>query len=591
MPKAYSYLRFSTPEQQRGDSFRRQANMATEYAQRHGLELDDKSYADLGVSAWRGKNSADGALGQFMAAVKSRLIPPDSHLLVESLDRVSRQDVGDALDLLQSIVKLGVVVVTLNDGQVYTRERLRTEPMSIMMAVFGFARANEESAMKSRRVRAAWQHKRDNASARPLTAVAPGWLRLNGDKFEVIPERAALVRRMFAMSSSGLGKSGIARQLNTEGIPPWRGKNGWHPAVVFQILRNPAVIGRYQPHTKQHDDNHKLVRKPAGPPIEGYFPAILDSPGDFYRTSRGVSGKGTAAPVNALAGGLARCAACGGAMHYVGGGVAHPKPYAYLACDGQRRRGTCNAKGVRYDVVVEALLLALEDGEINLRGILSGGASERQQELQRDLEAMDGRIAEAEAAIARLLDVLTRMPASRATEARLAETEATLDGLRARKVELERDVRLAASEASGDDAAGDVFDVLADARAGGGDTVMRLNAALARLVVGVAIGHGEQAKGGLEAGVRWADRYTGGLALPGTMAGEYARIMDRATVSIWVHFRATGRHLVIYADRKTPGIFVAGALREADGRVDEFTLKVWTSPNATARLTVEMQRA
>jgi DNA invertase Pin-like site-specific DNA recombinase len=39
-PRAYSYLRFSTPEQSKGDSLRRQTSMADEYATRHGLRLD-----------------------------------------------------------------------------------------------------------------------------------------------------------------------------------------------------------------------------------------------------------------------------------------------------------------------------------------------------------------------------------------------------------------------------------------------------------------------------------------------------------------------------------------------------------------------
>lgn len=39
-----------------GDSFRRQTSMAREYADRTGLELDDKlTFRDLGVSAFRGK--------------------------------------------------------------------------------------------------------------------------------------------------------------------------------------------------------------------------------------------------------------------------------------------------------------------------------------------------------------------------------------------------------------------------------------------------------------------------------------------------------------------------------------------------------
>ena len=60
-PKAYSYLRFSTPEQMRGDSYRRQSEAATSYAERHGLALDTNlTFEDLGVSGFRGANASEG---------------------------------------------------------------------------------------------------------------------------------------------------------------------------------------------------------------------------------------------------------------------------------------------------------------------------------------------------------------------------------------------------------------------------------------------------------------------------------------------------------------------------------------------------
>src|SRR5262249_429406 len=49
--KAYSYLRFSTPEQMKGDSQRRQLEAARSYALEKGLELDEElTFHDLGVS-------------------------------------------------------------------------------------------------------------------------------------------------------------------------------------------------------------------------------------------------------------------------------------------------------------------------------------------------------------------------------------------------------------------------------------------------------------------------------------------------------------------------------------------------------------
>jgi hypothetical protein len=48
-PKAYSYVRFSTPEQAKGDSHRRQTEKAAKYAAENGLELDTElRLADLG---------------------------------------------------------------------------------------------------------------------------------------------------------------------------------------------------------------------------------------------------------------------------------------------------------------------------------------------------------------------------------------------------------------------------------------------------------------------------------------------------------------------------------------------------------------
>jgi hypothetical protein len=63
-PKAYSYIRFSTPEQQHGDSFRRQTELSQKYAEAHGLTLDENlTYRDLGVSAFDKSNITSGQLG------------------------------------------------------------------------------------------------------------------------------------------------------------------------------------------------------------------------------------------------------------------------------------------------------------------------------------------------------------------------------------------------------------------------------------------------------------------------------------------------------------------------------------------------
>ena len=87
---AYSYLKFSTPEQASGDSRRRQLAMAEKYATDNNLKLDRQlSFRDLGVSAFRGRNAKEGALRAFLEAIEHNLVPQGSVLLVESLDRLS----------------------------------------------------------------------------------------------------------------------------------------------------------------------------------------------------------------------------------------------------------------------------------------------------------------------------------------------------------------------------------------------------------------------------------------------------------------------------------------------------------------------
>lgn len=126
MAKAYSYIRFSTPDQIKGDSLRRQLELSERYVRENNLTLDTSlTLHDLGLSAFHGKNVEKGALGAFLTAVDQGKVRPGSFLLVESLDRLSRAQVIDALGLFTSILNNGITIVTLSDGQVYSRESIK----------------------------------------------------------------------------------------------------------------------------------------------------------------------------------------------------------------------------------------------------------------------------------------------------------------------------------------------------------------------------------------------------------------------------------------------------------------------------------
>ena len=90
---AYSYKRFSSPEQARSDSIRRQTKATADWCERRGLQLDETlRMVDAGVSAFRGKNIEDdaAALAGFREAVRAGQVPKGSYLVCESFDRLSR---------------------------------------------------------------------------------------------------------------------------------------------------------------------------------------------------------------------------------------------------------------------------------------------------------------------------------------------------------------------------------------------------------------------------------------------------------------------------------------------------------------------
>jgi DNA invertase Pin-like site-specific DNA recombinase len=149
-PKAYSYIRFSTPDQAKGDSLRRQTAAARAWVDRNNVELDTElNLRDLGISAFRGANKETGALGTFLRAVEDGVVAQGSWLLVENLDRISRENAWDASFTMQSIIRAGITVVDLSDnGRPYNTETLRNDPTAIIVMVMMFARGNNESVTK-----------------------------------------------------------------------------------------------------------------------------------------------------------------------------------------------------------------------------------------------------------------------------------------------------------------------------------------------------------------------------------------------------------------------------------------------------------
>jgi DNA invertase Pin-like site-specific DNA recombinase len=273
---AYSYVRFSTPEQKKGDSYRRQTEKASAYCSRRGWTLDESLKADLGVSAWKGRNALVGGLREFLDRVDSGEVKPGSALIVESVDRISRQGIDEGYDLCKRILKAGVRIVTLTPEREYGPEAVKRLIHGALELQLILERAAEESEIKSERLSAAWAAKK--AKARDgvlLTRTLPSWLRAVGyamdngrrvgGRVEVIPEKAEVVRLVFRLATEGYGNQRIVSKLVTDGVPPL-GDGPWEKGYVGRVLRDRRAVGEYQPLRDV---------KPHGPPVPLYFPAVV----------------------------------------------------------------------------------------------------------------------------------------------------------------------------------------------------------------------------------------------------------------------------------------------------------------------------
>jgi len=399
-PQAYSYIRMSTVPQLKGDSLRRQRELSRRYIEKHGLELN-KDFDDTGKSGFTGENIETGKFGEFLKDVRNGKIAKGSYLLVESFDRMSRQEPIVALKPFIEIVEAGLVLVTLDDERVF-RGKISFEDLIISIAKM--SRANEESARKSDRLSHAWKAKRASAGEKKLTARCPSWLRLTPDRmaFDIIEDRAVIVRRIFDEAASGYGTFTIVRHLNNDGVPTFMGKGGWQNSTVNKILSSPAAIGTFQPHRLEGNQ-----RIPEGEPILDYFPRIVKQEVfesaqrgrlERWRDARpekkkeaGPRGGRHGKQYSNLFSKLAICDYCREPMHYQNKGTP-PKGRTYLVCSNAVQGSGCEMTGRwRYDQFETTFLSFVE--QLDLASLVqSSEHSDKRSALALKLEAVEGKI-------------------------------------------------------------------------------------------------------------------------------------------------------------------------------------------------------
>jgi len=433
-----AYVRWSTPDQAKGDSKNRQIESVKKWCQNEGYTISEENIlTDDGISAFTGDQKTKGKLGKLWSSLRSGEInPADTILLTENLDRLSREQPHIALEVIALIEEKDLMVVTLCDGKKHVKGEV-SKLENFIPAIIQVARAHSESVLKSERVGRAWAQKRQDIGSKPYTRKRPLWIGYDegGNAFKLIPERSRLVREIFQKYLAGYGTAAITCWLNTKKVEVWGQSKFWLNSYVKKILGNIATYGAIQPHSK----SGKQKRTAVGEPVEDYYPpaiskevferAQLNRSKRYRKTGRPSQGNGNLFP------NLCRCGFCESSMHYVTKNSA--KGEVYLVCSKSRYRGGCRYISFPYKLFEENFLRHVR----KIPFTEFGRGKEKLTELRTAQLDKEASLAAVERRIQHLIKVAEEgQPEVKALTKRLTDLETERKGLAVALAQLARDM-------------------------------------------------------------------------------------------------------------------------------------------------------
>jgi DNA invertase Pin-like site-specific DNA recombinase len=247
------------------------------YCQRNDLDLVE-TLVDEGLSGFKGEHLQRGKLGALLVGRLDAGLCSGMALVVEDMDRLSREGIVKAGKLIERIGKGGVTIHIAKDGQIIRPGSNNNLDTAIRNVVNAY-NAEDYSKKLRERVTSAWKNKRKNAKDKQaVTANLPAWLESDGtgSAIRVNEAKAEVVREMFRLAAGGQGKRAIVRIMTERGVPPitsgkkWdaTGKK-WDYTYVGRVLTSRTVLG----------ERVSLLasRKQDGETRLNYYPQIVDA--------------------------------------------------------------------------------------------------------------------------------------------------------------------------------------------------------------------------------------------------------------------------------------------------------------------------
>lgn len=378
MKKCFIYHRVSSDQQLSGgrSGIVRQAENLNLYVKRIRLletmdDLEAVILCDQGVSAFKGLNISEGELGRWMEQVQAGMWD-GSHLVLESIDRFSRQNPFTLVGYLSRLVEHDITLHDVSLNLLINRSNSAMLPIVTMSA----QRAYEESKIKSDRIRDGWRRKREQAfnNGTIVTNKRPQWIDIRDDQY-VLNDKVHIVKEVFRLAQSGIGTPTIAKILNAKG-DDWLFESGrqWRGESVHKLLKNKRVTGSIFISEIIRDYNSTSNPVDQKRYEMDVYPIVISKEEfnlvqQLLRSRRANTGRiSTNKDTDELKksnifNSICRCGKCGEAMyHNVVKSHRNSKKngkfteeYRYIRCLGERDN-LCDNKALRYEVVEQFVL-------------------------------------------------------------------------------------------------------------------------------------------------------------------------------------------------------------------------------------------
>lgn len=158
-------------------------------------------------------------------------------IVTRETKRFARNTV-DALSYVRLLKQNGIEVYFVSDAIRTISDNDGELRLSIMATI-----AQEESRKTSENVRAGQRISRQKGILRGTGNIL-GYRRVGKNQYEIDPEQAAAVRKIYQWYLSGDGIRAIKKKLEAEGYRTASGNKDWQLQAISNVLSNPFYVGR-----------------------------------------------------------------------------------------------------------------------------------------------------------------------------------------------------------------------------------------------------------------------------------------------------------------------------------------------------------